>query len=382
VTDIFVSDYPSGAVDNRGISGLLVGGDPQVLGMTNQIVWPPRFSPGRPHLFRPMRADPSGVVGPTPRAVRGSSYRRTSHGLYLPASIPDSAPEQRIVEAASVLPGFGGVTGWAALRWSGACWIDGTSRHGRLPVDLATGYADIRSQPGIEVSQERLGPEELETRDGLPVVSLVRSLYFAMRYAENLRQAVRLADMTAYADVVALREITSYAAAHPGWTGAPQAREALMLADENAWSPMEVDTRLCWRLDAGLPPPLTNRPIFGRDGRHLATPDLIDVDAGVVVEYNGAVHLEPARRRLDVAREDLYRSLGLEVVVAVAGQPRAELARMMHTARARALFLRESERPWTITVPSWWTPTFTVDQRRSLRPEQRRHLLRHRQLAA
>jgi hypothetical protein len=350
--------------------------------MTNAIVSPPTFSPERPHLSRPMRADPSGILGPSPRAVRGSSYRRTSRGLYLPASISDSDPEQRIVEAASALPAFGGVSGWAVLRWCGAHWIDGRGNHGRQPVTLATGHSDIRCQPGIDVSQERLGPDELQTWDGLPIVNPVRALYFAMRYAANVRQAVRLVDMTAFADLVSLPEITSYAYARPGWTGAPQAREALMLADENAWSPTEVDARLCWRIDAGLPPPLTNHPLFDRAGRHLATPDLIDVDAGVVVEYNGAVHLEPVRRRLDVSREDLYRSLGLEVVVAVAGQSRAELARLMRAARARARFLQESERSWTITPPPWWTPTFTVEERRSLGPDVKHRLLRHREVAA
>ena len=382
-TDEIVSDYLGEAVENPGDRTRVVGARPDGLGMRNAIVHPPPFSPERPHLSQPMRADPSGVVGPTPRAVRGTSYRRTSHGLYLPASVSDSDPEQRIVEAASVLPrSFGGVTGWAVMRWCGARWIDGAGRDGPQPVTLATGYADIRSQSGIDVSQERLGPDELQTWDGLRIVSPVRALYFAMRYAATLREAVRLVDMTAFADLVSLSEITAYAYAHPGWTGAPQAREALALADENAWSPMEVDTRLCWRIDAALPPPLTNRPLFDRAGRHLATPDLVDVDAGVVVEYNGAVHLDPVRRRLDVSRDDLYRSLGLEVVVAVAGQSRAELARMMRAAHARARSLRECDRAWTITPPPWWTPTVTVEQRRTLGPELRSRLLRHRGMAA
>jgi hypothetical protein len=382
LTDKNVSDYPAWAVDNCGNGSVFVGGGPDGRGMKNAIVSPPAFSPERQDLFRPMRADPSGARGPTPRAVRGTSYRRTSQGLYLPAYVSDADPEQRIVEAAAVLPEFGGVTGWATLRWCGARWIDGHGPDGRQPVSLATGYSDIRSQLGIDVSQERLGPGDLLTWDGLPIVSPVRALYFAMRYAANVRRAVRLVDMTAFADIVSLLEITSYVHAHPGWTGAPQAREALTLADENAWSPMEVDTRLCWLVDAGLPPVLTNRPLFDRAGRHLATPDLIEVDAGVVVEYNGAVHLDPVLRRLDVSREDLYRSLGLEVVVAVAGQSRSELARMMRAAHARARFERERERTWTITPPPWWTPTLTVQQRRALEPELRRRLLRHRDLAA
>jgi hypothetical protein len=32
----------------------------------------------------------------------------------------EQTTEQRIVEAAAVLPAYGGVTGWAALRWLGA----------------------------------------------------------------------------------------------------------------------------------------------------------------------------------------------------------------------------------------------------------------------
>jgi hypothetical protein len=335
--------------------------------MRRPVVTPSSFSAQRPHLLRPMRIDPQGLRGPTRRAAQGASYRRTSHGYFLPAGLSNADPEQRIVEAAVVLPGFGAVTGWAALRWCGAAWVDHADRSGPFPVDLTTGYDDIRNQPGIRVSQERLGPSEITSCDGLRVTRLARSLFFAMRYAAGVRDAVRYADMTAHADLVSLGEIGEYAATHPGWTGVPQVRDALALADENAWSPREVDTRLCWQLDAGLPRPLTNRPLFDRRGRHLLTPDLLDPEAGVVVEYNGAVHLEPDRRRRDIAREELCRALGLELVVAVSGQSRAELVARMRAARSRARFAAESRREWTIVVPPWWSPTQWVDQRRALR---------------
>ena len=67
--------------------------------------------------------------------------------------------EQRIVEAAAVLPAYGGVTGWAALRWMGAQWMSGLSSDGQTrPVVLVTAGDDIRPQAGIDVSAERLKP--------------------------------------------------------------------------------------------------------------------------------------------------------------------------------------------------------------------------------
>jgi hypothetical protein len=352
-------------------------------GMSNPILQPRPFSAERPHLVRPMRVDPSGLSGPTPWAARGAAYRRTSRGYYLPASVANDAPEQRIVEAAQVLPRVGGVTGWAALRWLGARWLTGINAAGEpRPVDLATGYCDILNQVGFIVSQERLGPSELLVYDGLLITEPVRSLYFAMRYAENVRAAVVLADMTAYDDVVSLDELAAYCLANRGWTGAPQARQALALANESAWSPKEVETRLCWELDAELPRPLTNQPIFDLSGRHLGTPDLLDLEAGVVVQYHGAVHLDPAQRRVDLGSEAVFRGLGLETLEVVAGMSRADVAARMIAARSRARFQAESDRSWTVVPPPWWTPTTTVADRRALTDDQQRVMLAYRRVFA
>ena len=40
------------------------------------------------------------------------------------------------------------------------------------------------------------------------------------------------------------------------------------------------------------PRPLCNVPVFDRFGQHIGTPDLLDPVAGVVGEYDGALHLE------------------------------------------------------------------------------------------
>lgn len=343
---------------------------------------PPPFHERRPGLVKPVPIDPLGLAGPTEGQARGPHWRCTSRGLYVPDTVDPTEVEQRIVEAAAVLPEVGGITGWASLRWLGGVWFDGLDPHGltRLPVDLATCYHDIRSQEGFVVHQERLGPDELIDRDGLRSTLAVRSLFFMMRYARDVREATAFADLAAFSDLVSIAESAAYQLAHPGWTGVPQAREALLLADENSWSRWESWMRLVWRLDAGFPPPLSNRPIFNRAGRHIATPDLLDLESGTYGEYDGAVHLPGRQRARDVARANDLSNVGLEGFTILASDiPHPErAAQKMMDARRRAKWEPESRRQWTIEPPWWWTPTHTVELRRQLSASQRARFLRGR----
>ena len=137
---------------------------------------------------------------------------------------------------------------------------------------------------------------------------------------------------------------------------------------------------LHWELDAGFPRPLCNHPIFDRAGRHLGTPDLLDVEAGVVGEYDGALHLEGRRRAADLGREDVFRRAGLEYFTMVAADKADpdRIVQRMRDARARARWEAESVRRWTAEPPPWWVPTVTVAQRRALTDAQRARFLRRR----
>ncbi len=299
----------------------------------------------------------------------------------MPSDVDGTVPEQRIVEAAAVVPAYGGVTGWAALRWLGAIWFGGLAPDGStlVPVTLATAENDIRPQPGIQVSAERLNPRELTTHDGVPVTIAVRSVSFEMRYAPSLRGAVVAADMAMQADLVSPAELAAFVATLSGWTGVPRCREALALAHENSWSPRETThLRLTWVLEAGLPTPRCNVPVFDLAGHHIGTPDLLDEEAGVAGEYDGSFHLEGTRRARDVRREDAFRSVGLEYFTVLAGDPRDLVVRRMHATRARARFAAPATRAWTLQHPPWWVSTETVEQRRALTADQRQRLLRHR----
>jgi hypothetical protein len=345
--------------------------------MRNGVVaLPPGYHPKRRHLVRPVRIDPNGVIGPTRAAARGRYWRKTSHGLYVPSWVDSTLVEQRIVEAGAVLPAYGAVTGWAALRWLGGRWFEGRRADGSLlPVTLATTH--IRSQPGIALSEERMNADQVIALDGLLITRALRSILFEMRYAASLWDAVIVADMAAFNDLVALDELWPYALAHSGMTGIPQARDAIAHADENSWSPMEVVMRLIWTCTAGMPRPMMNQPVFDLSGRHIGTPDLLDTDAGVYGEYDSALHLDGKRRLKDLTREDAFRRLGLEPVVMVTGQGRDEVAERIVAAYERAAS-RRGPRLWTIDQPAWWVPTETVAQRRALADAQKARLLTRR----
>jgi hypothetical protein len=330
-----------------------------------------------------VRVDDTGQTGPTRMQARGKAWRRSSRGHYVPRAT-DRSVEQRIVEAAAVLPAYGAVTGWAALRWLGGRWFDGRESRGDLAVTLALMDSSVRPQHGIAISEERLDPTQIHVIRGIRVTVATYALLFEIRHARSDLDALVAADMAAYDDLVSRSELAAFVAQCPGWDGIGRGRDVVSLMDENAWSPAEVSTRSIWTNEAGLARPLANRPVFDRAGRLIGTPDLIDPAAGVCGEYDSELHLEKARRRVDVEREERFRAAGLEPVAMVTGDlvdPWQFVARL-RAAYSRAARIRPSHRLWTVQPPAWWTPTRTVDQRRALSDDERSRWLRYRRPAA
>lgn len=307
-----------------------------------------------------MRIDDTGRTGPTPGQARGPNWRQTSYGFYVPSSVAEDVPEQRILEQSMRLPEGGAVTGWASLRLHGGGFFDGLAGDGRtpLPVPLNPGpMHQLTDNADSTVSRDRLFAPEITRRQGIYCTVVTRALFDEMRYATGPRAAVVAMEMAAAAELACLATMRDYVDAHPGWTGVVQVREALELASEDSASPKETLMRLMWVLDAGLPPPLCNRPVFTTGGRFVGRPDLLDVEAGVVGEYDGADHRDGPRHTRDVAREDGFRRLGLEYFK-VTGldmlAPERVVDRML-ASRRRALF-RTNDRAWTLEPPPWWTP--------------------------
>ncbi len=279
-------------------------------------------------------------------------------GWYVPAGTDSDVVEQRILEAASRLPAHSAVSAWAALRWRGATFFDGLGEGGRvrLPVPLLVG-GNIRPDSRVLVSHEQLPPREIEWQAGIPVTIVERAVFDEMRRVGSVRRAVAVVDMAIAARLTDLVRMTTYIASRPAWTGVPMTRLALPLASADSRSPQETAMRLVWVVDASLPAPVCNKPLFDLRGNLLGYPDLFDPVAGLVGEYDGADHLADDRRSRDAVREERFRDHGLEYLKLVRGDL-ARPARAAHrilAARARARFLPPDCREWTLEAPPWWS---------------------------
>lgn len=281
-----------------------------------------------------------------------------------------------------MLHGGDAVTGWAALHWQGAAWFDGTVDGLEARDVPVVASRHLVAQPGFSVSQEFLAPREIATVDGIAVTSASRSVTFEMRYADGLGAAIVALDMACYSDLVSIAEVSAYIAELGPVTGIQQARDALLEADENSWSPRETKMRGVWTRMARLPRPMCNSPVFTLEGRHIGTPDVIDPVLGLVAQYNGSDHITLAGTASDLKQDAAYRDLGLEPVTMVASdwgdldEFTERLLAAAHRARART-----AKPLWTVEPPEWWTPTQTVAQRRALAEWQQDRYLRYRRVA-
>jgi hypothetical protein len=339
----------------------------------------------RPGVVLPTRVDARGLDGPTKREAAGPGWRSPYRCWHVPSDVDSTDADQRIVEAAAILPAGGAITGWAGLHWAGGRYFDGPSHGGTepLPVTLALdNKRTLRAQPGIELCEEYVRPDEIIEVDGLPVTNHARSVCRLLRTTRSLEQRVQILDMAAFDDLCSPGEVEAYARAHlRGRPHVTRIWQAVPWAVENSWSPMEPVMRLTW-LASRRVILFPNAPIFDLTGRHIITPDLLDPVSRVAGEYNGAPHrgIEPRERDLD--REEVYRSLGIEVVTMM-GADRD--ARDGFVRRLASAYQRAAARPrtdgWTLTPPEWWRDTSTVAARRALTAAERGTLLRHRRAA-
>ena len=339
----------------------------------------------REGVVLPVHVDPTGVNGPTPKAVRSKRWRRVGRGWYVAADVDPGHVDQRIVEAMAGLPDRAAITGWAALAWQRARWFSGLAPDGctPLPVPVALGDKHLTEQRADrQISEDWLFDDDVVVIDGLRITVPNRSVTFETRRARWLDQAIRVIDMAAYDDLIDLDDLSDYVQRLVARQGIRLTRKALPLARENAWSPQEVRMRTRWTAAVDAPGLLCNPPVFDLGGAHLFTPDLFDPAVGVAGEYDGAVHEKLTVRRRDLNREEVYRAHGIEVVTMMSAS-RSD-ARSFD-ARLVAAYARARDRPvstyWTLEQPDWWVDTSTVARRRALTPDQRAVWLRRRSSA-
>lgn len=322
--------------------------------------WDTRLTPPTPGV-----APISAGIGPgdlTRAQLRGHQWRRSSRGLYVPAEV-ELTPSQRLAEAAARLPRCGGLGGWAAAYWIGVRLLDGGMTGGRLPVLLCLGsMAKIRPSPGVVVSRARLDPDDITELRGLRITSPVRTAFDGARLAPSLIEAVAFLDMMLAARLLTEADFAAYLATHgTGWTGTAQARNALRLADRESRSPQETRLRMLWIIDAQLPRPLVNRAVFTLDGMLLGIPDLLDLDAGTVAEYDGRQHRDLDQHTRDNSREESFEEAGLVVtrITSLDMSHRTETTERLARGWWRGEKRDRTQDNWTVAPPPWYRRPMT-----------------------
>jgi hypothetical protein len=286
--------------------------------------------------------------------------------LYVPSWVDPEPIEQHILEQETRLRAYGAVTGWASLRWRGASYFDGCAAGGaaRMPVPLVLAGGFLRPDPRVLILRGQLAPTEWAVHEGLRCATVQRALFDEIARLGSLRPAVVAIDMAAAAGLISVNLFARYLDQCRSRNGVVLAREADLLAINESWSPQETWMRLCWILDAGLPHPRCNASVFDPEGRLLGVPDLFDEEAGVVGEYQGAIHRSQKRHQRDVLREEQFRDHGLEYFEVVGGEMRdgSGVAARMRRVRSRAKFLPPESRAWTLEPPLWWVAQPALDE--------------------
>ena len=298
-------------------------------------------------------------------ALRGPSWRRVRRGFYVPAGAGLAVgerrltPTQRIVDLTPLLTERTLLGTWAAAFVLGVDWLDGLDPHSmaELPIDVIAGDRRRRQRHSPRYQFTDVVDEDVVVRDGLRVTGQCRTAFDGARWADSLEDAVVFLDAMKHFGRLDLTDFTAYVDAHQGWTGVNQAAKAAELARKDVKSTWETRLRLCWLLEAGLPEPLINVPIFDESGHFLGMGDLFDPESGLIAEFDGEQHRDAEHHRLDNIREEKLESANLVVVrcdKTDVRHNRRQLVSRLHSGYARGNRRDRNQDRWTLSQPDWW----------------------------
>jgi len=173
------------------------------------------------------------------------------------------------------------VTGTAASALHGAEWIDDD-----VAIELIAPHN--RFPRGLVVRDERIELDEITCIAGIPVATAERTACDLGRFLPR-RQAIARMDALMRARPFEIDEVVRLAQRYRGARGVAQLKSILPLVDGGAASPRETWLRLLY-IDAGLPRPATQIPIYDEWGRVVRTVDMGWEEFQVASEYDGGQH--------------------------------------------------------------------------------------------
>jgi hypothetical protein len=251
------------------------------------------------------------------------------------------------------------LAGWAAAYVLGVDYLDGLDplTMSPLPITVNLGGRSGRLDTSrVVYVRDRLPATHLTVRHGVSVTTSERTAFDGARWASSLVEAVVFLDQVGHALRLDSNLLDSWCTPGGRWPGISRLRQALALTDRASASPWESRLRMFYILQARLPRPGVNKPIFNPSGDLLGIADLFDPEAGLVTEFDGQDHRKRTQHRADNLREERLEEANL-VVCRVDSldlhRPRSLTDRLR--ARYRQGRQRDRQRDqWTLTPPPWW----------------------------
>ena len=232
-------------------------------------------------------------AGLTRRQLQGASWRRVGNSLYVRAALADN-PALLLAAIHRHLPAG------AAFSGQTAAWLHGLELPPCDPVEVTIPEScGISARAGMVVRRASLANQDVVERCGMRVTSAVHTLADLSRRLP-LVDAVVAVDMALHRELVDLGQLHAYMTTHARRKGVAQLRQVIELAEPASESAMETRLRLLL-VQAGLPRPEAQVPLYDERGRFLGRPDLYYRPRRLCVEYDGGTNrdslLEDTRRQ-------------------------------------------------------------------------------------
>jgi len=241
----------------------------------------------------------------TRKQLRSLGYRRLVQGVY---ADPGLGVDHRLrcTAVALLLPAGTAIGGHSAAAWHGAPFAGL-----RDPVTVLR-PADVRwtGPRGVRVHRTALVPGDVDVIDGVPVSSPLRTAW-DVAALEPLGTAVAALDAMVRCGAVTSADLTARVADAAGEWGVTRVRRAVGLVDPRAESAPESRVRVALVL-AGLAP-VPQFHVLDR-GEFLGRVDFAWPEAKLVVEYEGAHHLDPEQIAADDVRYARLAAAGWRVI--------------------------------------------------------------------
>lgn len=228
-------------------------------------------------------------------------YTAILPNVYVDAHVQPTL-RQRTVAAWLWSGGQAVIAGSAAAAMHGAKWVDDTT-----PIELI--WPNARPPNGVLTRADLLLDGEISRHRGMAVTTVARTAFDLGRRG-RLGQAVARLDALGNATGFTADDVLAVARRHRHTRGLRQLEAALARYDRGADSPKETWLRLLL-INAGFPPPATQIPVLGPDGRPKYFLDMGWEDIMLAVEYDGEHHLNDRSQYVwDATRQEYVYAVG------------------------------------------------------------------------